>query len=98
MPSRQLTGHIKSRVGATRTASRVRATSRADGDRNAGGGAAGSSLIEAVGELNEDWVPTLRIQRVLDAGKRCYSRSRLVMSIEAVEDAVDTSTSSTSTS
>ncbi len=27
----------------------------------------GESLIEAVGELNEDWVPTLRVQRVLRA-------------------------------
>lgn len=49
----------------------------------------GASLIEAVGELNEDWVPTLRVQRVLrDSGE-------ILFDVEAghvdrdVEDAVD---------
>ena len=49
----------------------------------------GASLIEAVGELNEDWVPTLRVHRVLrDSGE-------ILFDVEAghvdrnVEDAVD---------
>jgi hypothetical protein len=48
----------------------------------------GASLIEAVGELNEDWVPTLRVLRVL------RPPGEILFDVEAhvdrnVEDAVD---------
>ena len=56
-----------------------------------------ASLIEAVRELNEDWVPTLRLQRVLRAS------GEILFDVEArhvdrdVEGASTSSTSSTST-
>ena len=48
-----------------------------------------TAVIEALGELNEDWIPTLRIQRVLDAGGRVLFDVGTGHADRAVEDAVD---------
>jgi hypothetical protein len=50
----------------------------------------GASTIEAVGELDEDWVPTLRIQRVLSADNTVLFDVETGHPDRAVEDAVDT--------
>lgn len=47
----------------------------------------GAATIEALGELNEEWIPTLRIQRVSDADGRVLFDSGHVD--RAVENAVD---------
>jgi hypothetical protein len=48
-----------------------------------------AATIEAHGELNEDWIPTLRIQRVLDADGRVLFDIEAGHRDRAVEDAVD---------
>lgn len=48
-----------------------------------------AALIEVVGEFNEDWIPTLRIQRVLDAGGGVLYDVETGHPDRAVEDAVD---------
>lgn len=49
----------------------------------------GAATVEAHGELNEDWIPTLRVQRVLDAGGRVLFDVETGHLDRAVEDAVD---------
>ena len=49
----------------------------------------GASSIAAVGEFNEDWTPTLRIQRVFDAEGRVVFDVDVGHSDQHVEDAVD---------
>lgn len=49
----------------------------------------GATSIEAVGEYNEDWISTLRIQRVLGAGDVVLFDVEVGDSDRAVEDAVD---------
>jgi hypothetical protein len=49
----------------------------------------GATTIEAIGALDEDSVPTLRIQRVLDSGGATLFDIRERCSDRAVEDAVD---------
>lgn len=49
----------------------------------------GASSIAAVGEFNEDWIPTLRIQRVFDAEGRVLFDVDVGHSDREVEDAVD---------
>jgi hypothetical protein len=50
----------------------------------------GAAYLEAVGELNEDWIPTLRIKRVLTAfGEVVFDSSQGPLD-RAVEDAIDT--------
>jgi hypothetical protein len=49
----------------------------------------GASTIDALGELNEDWIPTLRIRRVLDADGRVLFDVDTGHPDRAVEDAVD---------
>ena len=49
----------------------------------------GAATVEARGELNEDWIPTLRVQRVLDAGGRVLFDVETGHPNRAVEDAVD---------
>lgn len=48
-----------------------------------------ADLIEVVGEFDEDWIPTLRIQRVLDAGGGVLFDVKTGHPDRAVEDAVD---------
>jgi hypothetical protein len=49
----------------------------------------GAARLEAVGEWNEDWIPTLRIDRVLTAsGEVLFDASQGHLD-RAVEDAVD---------
>lgn len=50
----------------------------------------GASTIDALGELNEDWVPTLRVQRVLSADSAVLFDVETGHPDRAVEDAVDT--------
>jgi hypothetical protein len=50
---------------------------------------AGATTIEAHGELDEDWNPTLRIQRVLDVEGRVLFDVELGHPDRVVEDAVD---------
>lgn len=45
--------------------------------------------LDVLGELNEDWVSTLRIQRVLDAGGSVLFDTRQGHDDRAVEDAID---------
>lgn len=49
----------------------------------------GAATIEALGEVSEDWIPTLRIQRVLDTDGRVLFDVDRGHSDRAVEDAVD---------
>lgn len=49
----------------------------------------GAHRIEAVGQLNEDWIPTLRIQRVRDAAGAMLFDVDTGHRDRAVEDAVD---------
>ena len=49
----------------------------------------GVATIEALGELNADWIPTLRIQRVLDADGRVLFDIDWGHSDRAIEEAVD---------
>lgn len=49
----------------------------------------GASTIDALGELNEDWIPTLRVQRVRDADGRVLFDGDTGHADRAVEDAVD---------
>ena len=49
----------------------------------------GAAAIEALGELSEDWIPTLRIQRVSDAEGRVLFDVDTGHPDRAVEDAVD---------
>lgn len=46
--------------------------------------------VEVLGQLNEDWVPTLRVQRVLDASGMVLFDVNVGHADRAVEDAVDT--------
>jgi hypothetical protein len=55
-------------------------------------------LIEAFGELKEDWIPTLRIQRVLIVGGEVLFDVDAGHVDRAVEDEVDTVNLSTSMS
>jgi len=48
-----------------------------------------STAIEALGELNEDWVPTLRVQRVLGADSAVLFDVETSHPDRSVEDAVD---------
>lgn len=48
-----------------------------------------AATIEALGEYDEDWIPTLRIQRVLDAEGRVLFDVDTGHPDRAVEDAVD---------
>ncbi len=50
----------------------------------------GAARLDAVGEINEDWIPTLRIERVLTAsGEALFDASQGHLE-RAVEDAIDT--------
>ena len=49
----------------------------------------GATTIEAVGEYNEDWIPTLRIQRVLARDGAVLFDVEVGHVDRAVEDAVD---------
>ena len=49
----------------------------------------GTSVIEALGQLDEDWVPRLRIQRVLDEDGRTLFDIDVGHPDRAVEDTVD---------
>lgn len=49
----------------------------------------GATSIEAIGEYNEDWIPTLRIQRVLGGGDVVLFDVEIGHSDRAAEDAVD---------
>lgn len=49
----------------------------------------GAALIEAVGELSEDWIPTLRVQRVKDVDGTVLFDTDVGHPDRAVEDAVD---------
>lgn len=49
----------------------------------------GASSVGAVGEFNEDWIPTLRIQRVSDAEGRVLFDADVGHPDGEVEDAVD---------
>jgi hypothetical protein len=49
----------------------------------------GAASIEAIGEYNEDWVPTLRIQRVLDGDNAVLFNVEKGHAARAIEDAVD---------
>jgi hypothetical protein len=49
----------------------------------------GVATVEAHGELNEAWIPTLRVQRVLDADGRVLFDVETGHPDRAVEDAVD---------
>lgn len=49
----------------------------------------GASTIDALGELDEGWIPTLRIQRVLDVDGRVLFDVDTGHPDRAVEDAVD---------
>jgi hypothetical protein len=49
----------------------------------------GAATIEALGELNEDWRPTLRVERVRDADGRVLFDVDTGHPDRAVEDAVD---------
>lgn len=49
----------------------------------------GAFAIDAFGELNVDWVPTLRTRRVLDMGGHVLFDIETGHSDRAVEDAVD---------
>ncbi len=49
----------------------------------------GATSIEAIGEYNEDWLPTLRIQRVLAGGGVVLFDIEVGHSDRTVEDAVD---------
>jgi len=49
----------------------------------------GVSTVIALGEFSEDWVPTLRIQRVLDAEGRVVFDAHVGHPDREVEDAVD---------
>lgn len=49
----------------------------------------GASTIDALGELNEDWIPTLRTQRVRNAEGRVLFDVDAGHSDRVVEDAVD---------
>lgn len=49
----------------------------------------GATSIDAIGEYNEDWIPTLRIQRVLAGGGIVLFDVEVGHSDRTVEDAVD---------
>ena len=49
----------------------------------------GAISVEAIGEYNEDWIPTLRIQRVLAGGGVVLFDVEVGHSDRTVEDAVD---------
>jgi hypothetical protein len=49
----------------------------------------GAARLEAVGELNEDWIPTLRIERVLTASGVMLFDASEGHPDRAVEDVVD---------
>jgi len=49
----------------------------------------GATSIEAVGEYNEDWIPTLRIQRVLGRDGAVLFDVEVGHVDRGVEDAVD---------
>ncbi len=48
-----------------------------------------ASSIGAVGEFNEDWIPTLRVQRVFDAEGQVLFDVEVGHPDREVEDAVD---------
>lgn len=56
----------------------------------------GAARLEAVGEWNEDWIQTLRIDRVLTASGEVRSMRLRVISIERSRTRSTWSTSSTS--
>jgi flavin-dependent dehydrogenase len=47
-------------------------------------------VIEVLGQFNEDWIPILRVQRVLDASGDVLFDAKEGQADRAVEDAVDT--------
>jgi hypothetical protein len=49
----------------------------------------GAAHLEAVGEVNEDWIPTLRIERVLLASGEVLFDASAGHPDRAVEDAID---------
>ena len=49
----------------------------------------GVVVIEAIGELNEDWIPTLRIQRLRDAAGEVLYDTDDDAAWSAIEDAVN---------
>lgn len=49
----------------------------------------GATRLEAVGEWNEDWIPTLRIDRVLSASGEVLFDASEGHSDRVVEDAID---------
>jgi hypothetical protein len=51
----------------------------------------GAACLDAVGEIDEEWIPTLGIERVLSAsGEVLFDASRGQLGPRAVEDGVDT--------
>lgn len=50
----------------------------------------GAASIDAIGEFNEDWVPTLRIQRVRSTDGRVLFDVDAGQPERAVEDTIDT--------
>lgn len=50
----------------------------------------GARMVEAYGELNEDWLPTLRVRRVLDAVGQVLYDVDGGRADHAVESAIDT--------